>query len=70
MIRVMIKKFLLIETTLMSAFIALFFSFASMSKHNSQVMAQNTTQTSIHKASHATTTSHSIYRSGGVYPEP
>ena len=70
MIRVMIKKFLLIETTLMSAFIALFFSFASMSKHNSQVMAQNTTQTSIHKASHAITTSHSIYRSGGVYPEP
>ena len=33
-------------------------------------MAQNTTQTSIHKASHATTATHSIYMAGGVYPEP
>ena len=65
----MMKIFLLIETTLMGAFIALFFSFASMSKHNSHVMAQNTTQTSIHSA-YATTATHSIYRAGGVYPEP
>ena len=44
----MIKKVLLIETTLVSAFIAAFFSIAA----------------------HASTSSHSIYKLGGVYPEP
>lgn len=66
----MIKKFLFIETALMSSLIALFLSFASMSKNNSHVMAHNDTQTSIQSTSHATSAYHSIYKAGGVYPEP
>ena len=66
----MMKKVLLIETTLVSAFIAAFFSIASISKSNQDTLASNNTQTSVQSESHATTSSHSIYRLGGVYPEP
>ena len=74
----MMKKVLLIETTLVSAFIAAFFSIASMSKSNIASMsksnhdtfASNDIQTSVKSASHASTSTHSIYRLGGVYPEP
>ena len=37
----MMKKVLLIETTLVSAFIAAFFSIASMSKSNQDTLASN-----------------------------
>ena len=66
----MMKKVLLIETTLVSAFIAAFFSIASMSKSNHDTFASNDIQTSVKSASHASTSTHSIYRLGGVYPEP
>jgi len=66
----MMKKVILIETTLVSAFIAAFFSIASMSKSNHDALASNNMQTSVQSASHATTSTHSIYKLGGVYPEP
>ena len=66
----MMKKVILIETTLVSAFIAAFFSIASMSKSNHDTLASNNMQTSVQSASHATTSTHSIYKLGGVYPEP
>ena len=66
----MMKKVLLIETTLVSAFIAAFFSIASISKSNQDTLASNDTQTSVQSAAHASTSSHSIYKLGGVYPEP
>ena len=66
----MIKKVLLIETTLVSAFIAAFFSIASISKSNQDTLAINDTQTSVKSAAQASTSSHSIYKLGGVYPEP
>ncbi len=66
----MMKKVLLIETTLVSAFIAAFFSIASMSKSNHDTFASNDIQTSVKSAAHASTSTHSIYRLGGVYPEP
>lgn len=65
------KKFLLIETTLLSAFIAVLLTCASLSKNNSENnLAVNDTQTSTQTAAHATTSTHSIYKLGGVYPEP
>ena len=66
--KVMMKKILLIDTTLVSAFIALFFALASMSENNHDTLASNDMQTSVHSASHAS--NHNIYRTGGVYPEP
>ena len=66
----MIKKVLLIETTLVSAFIAAFFSIVSISKSNQDTLASNDTQKSVQSAAHASTSSHSIYKLGGVYPEP
>ena len=74
----MIKKVLLIETTLVSAFIAAFFSIASMSKSNQDTLASNdiqtsvqsAIQTSVQSATHASTSTHSIYKLGGVYPQP
>ena len=66
--KVMMKKILLIDTTLVSAFIALFFALASMSENSHDTLASNDMQTSVQNASHAS--SHSIYRTGGVYPEP
>ena len=63
------KKVLLIETTLVSAFIAAFFSIASMSKSNHDTLASNDIQ-SVQSVSHASTSTHSIYKMGGVYPEP
>ena len=49
----MIKKVLLIETTLVSAFIAAFFSIASMSKSNHDTLASNDIQTSVQSGSYA-----------------
>ena len=66
----MMKKVLLIETTLVSAFIAAFFSIASMSKSNHDTLASNDIQTSVQIGSYASTSTHSIYKMGGVYPEP
>ncbi len=66
----MIKKFLLVETTLMSAAIAVLFSFAYMSKANSDNMASNDLNSGIHSASPSSESQHSIYRLGAVYPEP
>ena len=56
------KKVLLIETTLVSAFIAAFFSIASMSNNN--------VKTSVQSTSHASTSSHSIYYLGEAHPQP
>ena len=64
------KKFLLVETTLMSAFIAVLLTCASLSKNNSNALAVNDTQTTVQSQAHATAPSHSIYKLGGVYPEP
>ena len=61
------KKVLLIETTLVSAFIAVFFSIASMSESNHDTLASNNIQTSVKSASHASTSTHSIYN--GVYSD-
>ena len=66
----MMKKVLLIETTLVSAFIAAFFSIASMSKSNHDTLASNNVKTSVQSATHASTSTHSIYKLGGVYPQP
>ena len=66
----MIKKVLLIETTLVSAFIAAFFSIASMSKSNHDTLASNDTKTSVQSASHASTSTHSIYYLGEAHPQP
>ena len=69
-IKVMMKKVLLIETTLVSAFIAAFFSIASMSKSNQDTLASNDIQTSVQSASHASTSTHSIYYLGEAHPQP
>jgi high-affinity Fe2+/Pb2+ permease len=66
----MMKKFLLVETTLMSAAIAVLFSFAYMSKANSDNMASNDLKSGVHSASPSSDSQHSIYKLGGVYPEP
>ena len=66
----MMKKFLLVETTLMSATIAVLFSFAYMSKANSDNMASNDLKSGVHSASPSSDSQHSIYKLGGVYPEP
>ena len=66
----MMKKVLLIETTLVSAFIAAFFAIASMSKSNHDTLASNNVKTSVQSAAHASTSTHSIYKLGGVYPQP
>lgn len=65
------KKFLLIETTLLSAFIAVLMTCASLSKsYDDSFSAVNDMQTSAQGATHASTSYHSIYKLGGVYPEP
>ena len=66
----MMKKVLLIETTLVSAFIAAFFSIASMSKSNHDTLASNNVKTSVQSTSHASTSSHSIYYLGEAHPQP
>ena len=67
----MMKKFLLIETTLLSAFIAVLMTCASLSTNNSdENLAVNEIQTSAQGTTHASTSYHSIYKLGGVYPEP
>ena len=67
----MMKKFLLIETTLLSAFIAVLMTCASLStSHDDTISAEIDVQTSAQSATHASTSYHSIYKLGGVYPEP
>jgi hypothetical protein len=67
----MMKKFLLIETTLLSAFIAVLMTCASLStSHDDTISAEIDIQSSVQSASHASTSYHSIYKLGGVYPEP
>ena len=61
------KKVLLIETTLVSAFIAVFFSIASMSDGNQDTLASNDTQTSVQSATHDSAPSLSTYI---AHPEP
>ena len=69
------KKFLLIETTLMSAFVAVLLVCSSLStSHDDTISAEIDVQTSAQGATqgatHASTSYHSIYKLGGVYPEP
>ena len=64
------KKVLLIETTLVSAFIAAFFSIASMSKSNHDTLASNDTKTSVQSKSNASTPTHDIYYLGEIHPQP
>ena len=66
----MMKKVLLIETTLVSAFIAAFFSIASMSKSNQDTLASNDIQTSVQSATHASTSTHDMYYLGEIHPQP
>ena len=61
----MMKKFLLIETTLLSAFIAVLMTCASLStSHDDTISAEIDIQSSAQGATHT------IYKLGGVYPEP
>ena len=63
----MMKKFLLIETTLISAFIAVLMTCASLSKsHDDTFSAINDMQTNAQDAM----SSHSIQSLGDLYPEP
>lgn len=64
------KKFLLVETTLLSAAIAVLFSFAYMSNANRDNLASNDLKSGVHSASPSSETQHGIYKLGGVYPEP
>ena len=41
-----------------------------MSKSNQDTLASNDIQTSVQNATHASTSTHSIYKLGGVYPQP
>ena len=66
----MMKKFLLVETTLMSAFIAVLLTCASLSKNNSNALAVNDAQTSIQATANASVPSHSTHTLGESYPEP
>jgi hypothetical protein len=63
----MMKKFLLIETTLLSAFIAVLMTCASLSKsYDDSFSAVNDMQTSAQNAM----SSQSIHNLGDFYPEP
>ena len=63
----MMKKFLLIETTLLSAFIAVLMTCASLSKsYDDSFSAVNDMQTSAQNAM----SSQSIQSLGDFYPEP
>ena len=63
----MMKKFLLIETTLISAFIAVLMTCASLSKsYDDSFSAVNDMQTSAQNAM----SSQSIHNLGDFYPEP
>ena len=63
----MMKKFLLIETTLLSAFIAVLMTCASLSKsYDDSFSAVNDMQTSAQNAM----SSQSIHNLGEFYPEP
>ena len=63
----MMKKFLLIETTLLSAFIAFLMTCASLSKsYDDSFSAVNDMQTSAQNAM----SSQSIHNLGDFYPEP
>ena len=63
----MMKKFLLIETTLLSAFIAVLMTCASLSKsYDDSFSAVNDMQTSAQNAM----SSQSIRNLGDFYPEP
>lgn len=57
------KKYLLIETTLLSAFVAVLMVCASLSTNNSdENLAVNDIQSSAQGATHASTSYHSIYK--------
>ena len=63
----MMKKFLLIETTLLSTFIAVLMTCASLSKsYDDSFSAVNDMQTSAQNAM----SSQSIHNLGDFYPEP
>ena len=63
----MMKKFLLIETTLLSAFIAVLMTCASLSKsYDDSFSAVNDMQTSAQDAM----SSQNIHNLGDFYPEP
>ena len=63
----MMKKFLLIETTLLSAFIAVLMTCASLSKsYDDSFSAVNDMKTSAQNAM----SSQSIHNLGDFYPEP
>jgi hypothetical protein len=63
----MMKKFLLIETTLLSAFIAVLMTCASLSKsYDDSFSAVNDMQTSAQNAM----SSQNIHNLGDFYPEP
>jgi hypothetical protein len=65
------KKFLLIETALLSAFIAVLTCVSLVKSHDDNFSASIDMQTSVQKsATPATTSTHSVYKLGGVYPEP
>ena len=65
------KKFLLIETTLLRALVTVLMLCVYLStSHDDNISAEIDVQTSAQGATHASTSYHSIYKLGGVYPEP
>lgn len=66
----MMKKFLFLETAVLSVTVAVLLSFAARSHNNSDTLALNDTETSIQVATPSSLPSHSMHKLGDFYPEP